>query len=152
MATIRDYRPEDAGRVWTLLERGLGAYDIAPDACSTDRDLEDVQAHYLDRGGRFRILVENDDPIGMYGLYRLGDTEVELRKMYLDTNHKGRGYGKQLLEDALAIGRAGGFRTMVLQTNRVLVEAIGLYEKYGFTDLPDAELSTRCDRAMKLEL
>lgn len=152
MPTIRDYRAADAGRVWELLEQGLAPYGITPDACSTDRDLEDVEAHYLDRGGRFRMLVERGETIGMYGLYKVSDTVVELRKMYLDPAHKGRGLGKQLLDDALAIARAAGFRTMTLETNRTLVEAIGLYERYGFVDAPDAELSSRCDRAMTLEL
>jgi GNAT superfamily N-acetyltransferase len=152
MATIRDYRPADAGRVWALLELGLGAYGIAPDACATDRDLENVQAHYLDRGGRFRILVEDEETIGMYGLYRIDSAVVELRKMYLDTRHKGHGHGERLLDDALRIARAAGYRTMILQTNRVLVEAIGLYRKYGFEDRPGAELATRCDCAMQLQL
>jgi GNAT superfamily N-acetyltransferase len=152
MATIRDYRPDDAGRIWTLLELGLSPYGIAPDACGTDRDLDDVQAHYLDRGGRFRLLVEGEKTIGMYGLYKVDSAVVELRKMYLDTRHKGHGNGKLLLEDALTIARVANYRTVVLQTNRVLVEAIGLYRKYGFADWPGAELATRCDRAMKLDL
>lgn len=152
MATLRDYRAEDADRVWTLLEHGLAAYGLAPDACSTDRDLADIAAHYLDRGGRFRMLVEGGEAIGMYGLHKVSDEVVELRKMYLDPRCKGRGHGKQLLNDALSIARAAGFRTMTLETNRLLVEAIGLYEKYGFVDAPRAALATRCDRAMALEL
>lgn len=102
MATIRDYVPEDAERVWALLEQGLAAYGIAPDACSTDSDLEDVEG--------------------------------------------------QLLDDALLIARATGFRTMTLETNHALVEAIGLYASYGFVDVSRTELSARCDRAMTLSL
>ena len=150
--TIRDYRADDAPRAWTLLEQGLAPYGLQADSCSTDRDLEDVERHYLARGGRFRMLEDDGRVIGMYGLYPVDSATVELRKMYLDPARKGRGLGKRMLEEALSLARAAGFTAMTLETNRALVEAIGLYLKYGFVDVPDAAPSTRCDRVMRLTL
>jgi len=112
----------------------------------------DVQASYMEKGGRFRVLVENGNVIGMCGLYNKGDAVAELRKMYLDPSSKGKGYGKMLLEDALEIARKCGFRQMVLETNLVLVEAIGMYKKYGFIEVEQEVSSVRCNCAMALDL
>jgi putative acetyltransferase len=152
ITSIRDFDPADADKLWSVLERSLAAYGLKADSCNTDTDLLDVQRNYIDCGGRFRVLTQGETPIGMYGLYKIGAERVELRKMYLEPAHKGRGYGKLLLNDALSVAREAGFRTMTLETNRLLVEAIGLYRKFGFKDVERNDLSARCDRAMIKEL
>jgi putative acetyltransferase len=76
----------------------------------------------------------------------------ELRKMYLQRDYRGRGYGKQLLEHALAQAQELGFRQITLETASVLKEAIRLYERYGFVPYTPAHLSPRCDQAYVLEL
>jgi putative acetyltransferase len=76
----------------------------------------------------------------------------ELRKMYLRRDCRGRGYGKRLLEHALAQARERGFRRITLETASVLKEAIRLYQSYGFVPYTPAHLSPRCDQAYMLEL
>ena len=152
MPTIRDSCESDSDQLWGLLERSLAEYGLRPDRSTTDSDLMDVQASYMEKGGRFRVLVENGKVIGMCGLYNKGDAVAELRKMYLDPSFKGKGYGKMLLEDALEIARKCGFRQMVLETNLVLVEAIGMYKKYGFIEVEQEVSSVRCNCAMALDL
>ncbi len=152
MPRIRDYLDGDADALWPLLERGLAVYGLVPDAQTTDRDLLDVPASYLRNGGRFRVLEEGRRVIGMYGLFNAGDDIAELRKMYLDPDRKGQGHGKRLLEDAIRIARDAGFRTLALETNRLLIEALGLYRKYGFRETTREQFSCRCDLAMSLEL
>lgn len=149
---IREARPEDAPRLWQLLEQGLAAYGLASDPAGTDTDMADVEASYVARGGRFRVLEVDGRTIGMYGLYRLDADTVELRKMYLDPAEKGRGYGRLLMEEALRLAREAGYRRMVLETNRRLVEAIGMYRKFGFTEEARPDRSPRCDAAMAMDL
>ncbi len=88
----------------------------------------------------------------MYGLRNEGDAVTELRKMYLDPSQKGKGYGKLMLEDALDVARSLGFHRVTLETNEVLIEAIGLYRSYGFVETSREKFSDRCDYAMVLEL
>lgn len=149
---VREARPEDAPRLWELLAQGLAGYGLAPDPDGTDTDMADVGASYLARGGRFRVLVDGDRIIGMYGLYRVDDATVELRKMYLEPAMKGRGHGRRLMEEALRLAREAGYRRMVLETNRRLVEAIGMYRKFGFTEEVRPDRSPRCDAAMAMDL
>jgi GNAT superfamily N-acetyltransferase len=88
----------------------------------------------------------------MYGLFREDEGTVELRKMYLDPAEKGRGYGRLLMEEALRLAREAGYRRMVLETNRRLVEAIDMYRKFGFTEEVRPDRSPRCDAAMAMDL
>jgi len=77
---------------------------------------------------------------------------AELRKMYLDPTEKRKGYGKLMLEDAIVVAGGLGFRRMILETNKVLVEAIQLYRSYGFREAGREQYSDRCDYAMSLDL
>jgi putative acetyltransferase len=72
--------------------------------------------------------------------------------MYLRRSYRGKGWGKFLLEHALAEASQLGFTRMVLETASVLKEAINLYKSYGFTEYQPQHLSSRCDQAYMLEL
>ena len=148
-ATLRPYRSSDRGIVCTLLEQGLAPYGLAVDYENTDQDILDIETHYLKNGGAFMVLVVDTEIIGMYGIYRVSAAVCELRKMYLNPSYKGQGFGKQLMNDALAQAVALGFAEMHLETNSRLVEAIGMYKRYGFEVSADAGHAARCDVCMR---
>ena len=148
---LRDYEPSDSGRIWEILEGSLASYGLHTNPESSDTDLSDVHASYLANGGAFRVLVDGESIFGMYGLRNEGDAVTELRKMYLDPSQKGKGYGKLMLEDALDVARSLGFHRVTLETNEVLIEAIGLYRSYGFVKTSREQFSDRCDYAMVME-
>jgi putative acetyltransferase len=149
---IRDANNEDEREVFGIVERVLGEYGLRTSPESTDKDLSDIEKHYFESGGCFRVLARNDRVIGSYGLCPLSPDTCELRKMYLLSAYQGRGLGRLMMEDALAVARDKGFAEMILETNSVLVKATGLYRKYGFQEYQREHLSDRCDFAMRLEL
>ncbi|MHC4124676.1 MAG: GNAT family N-acetyltransferase [Planctomycetota bacterium] len=149
MQTIRDYKPDDNDRILFILKTALIEYGLAVDTQTTDSDILDVQKNYFNSNGSFRILEDSSEIIGMYGLYPIDPSTCELRKMYLLPALKGRGYGKLLMDDALIIAEKLSYKKMVLETNSRLIEAIGLYKKYGFKQYNPPHLSHRCDYAMQ---
>ena len=152
MTFIRHYQLDDTPRLWEILSNALAPYDLHVEPEGIDQDLRDVNAAYISGGGAFRVLLDDERIIGMYGLHRESPDVVELRKMYLEPRYKGRGLGKALLEDATGQARALGFATMVLETNTCLVEAVGLYRCFGFADMHRTHLGPRCDLAMCFDL
>jgi ribosomal protein S18 acetylase RimI-like enzyme len=56
------------------------------------------------------------------------------------------------MEEALRLAREAGYRRMVLETNRRLVEAIDMYRKFGFTEEVRPDRCPRCDAAMAMDL
>lgn len=150
--TVREATNLDGGRVREIVFGVLDEYGLSPDPEGIDRDLDDIEASYLHRGGAFDVLVDEDGVIvGTVGLYPIDDSTVELRKMYFLPEIRGRGIGKALL--ARTVERAGelGFARITLETASVLKEAIGLYTSFGFEDQPGTH-ADRCDRSFCLEL
>lgn len=142
----------DGPQVEALVGSVLREYGLALDPEGVDRDLSDLEGHYLSPGGHFEV-VENaaGDLIGSMGLMPLGDGVCELRKLYLAPAARGQGLGKRLLERAIHRARELGFFRMELETAGVLKEAIALYRRYGFLEKAAAGCC-RCDRAFYLDL
>ena len=150
---LRPANNRDCENIASLVYGVLREYDLTPDPACTDADIKDIESSYFVRGGTFIVLeAEDGSIIGAYGLYPVDEHTCELRKMYLQKAHRGKGLGKLLLEDALSKARQLGFERMVLETASVLKEAIALYKSYGFVEYNPQQMSSRCDQAYLLEL
>ena len=150
---LRPARNSDSEKTKDLVFEILKEYDLKPDPRCTDKDLNDIERSYFDRGGTFYVLEEqNGAIIGAYGLYPVDKESCELRKMYLHSAHRGKGWGRFMLESALSEARRLGFSRIVLETAWVLKEAISLYKSYGFVEYQPEHLSSRCDEAYMLDL
>lgn len=152
--SLRPATNADAPAVRELVFGVLREYGLAPDPDCTDSDLADIEAAYHRRGGRFGVLVDEaaGQVLGSVGLYPVDEQTVELRKMYLRRNARGRGLGRRMLEHALAEARRMGFARVTLETASVLTEAIALYRRYGFTPFDAPHCSRRCDQTYVLAL
>ncbi len=148
---IRAATTADQDEIRALIFAILNEYDLEPDPKSIDRDLFDIEGFYQD--GVFDVMVSADgDIMGTMGLKPLRQGVCELRKMYLKSEYRGRGNGKRLLKHAIASAKGLGMIRIELETARVLKEAIGLYEKFGFQEIEHAEFEKRCDHALALNL
>jgi putative acetyltransferase len=144
--------PDDGPAVRELVfsileERGL------PTDAHTDADLEDLYSHYLAAGGDFRVLTtEAGEIVGSIGLKPVDKRTIELRKMYLRPEHRGRRHGRRMLEWAITRSRELGYKRITLETAAVLKEAIALYTSHGFKPYDGEKCSSRCDQTYELEL
>lgn len=149
---IREAGNADSCNIRQLVFEVLSEYGLQPDPAATDKDLDDLQANYADNGGYFGVVEEQGRVVASVGIFKIDTSRCELRKMYVLPSYRGRGLGKQLLQFSLDKARALGFAKMTLETATPLVEAIALYEKYGFTEIQAQHLSPRCDQAFELTI
>jgi putative acetyltransferase len=150
---LRDAGPADSDAIRSVVGTVLQEYRLAADPADTDADLRDIRASYVERGGVFRVLIDDKGAIvGCGGLYPLAQGEAEIRKMYFLPRARGQGYGRRLLEDLLAEARKRGYRRVVLETASQLKEAIALYRRAGFKPYAREHLACRCDQAFALDL
>lgn len=148
---IRAATREDQDAVRALIFAILNEYELEPDPKSIDRDLDDIEGFYAD--GVFDVLVAEDgDIMGTVGLKPTRVGVCELRKMYLKSSYRGRGHGGRLLKHAIASAKGLGMIRIELETARVLEEAIGLYEKFGFAEIEHGNFEKRCDHALALDI
>jgi putative acetyltransferase len=110
------------------------------DLCFQDfeAELADIDVQYgAPKGGIFLLRV-GEQAVGCIALRPLKTDKTgavcELKRMYVRDEHRGRGYGKLLLEAALDLAKSLGYETMLLDTLDRLKAAIGVYEQYGFAE------------------
>jgi putative acetyltransferase len=150
---LRPATNQDCAAVRELIFGVLGEYGLQPDPGGTDSDLEDIELSYHQSGGSFTVMEDESGRIvGTVGFVPNGPGSCELRKMYLAKSSRGRGWGKVLLDHALAEAKTRGCTEATLETASVLGEAIALYERYGFRRYAAPHLARRCDTAYRLEL
>ena len=142
----------DCERVQNLVFGVLREYGLPPDLCRTDTDIADIETTYINRGGVFELLEdENGNLLGTVGLYPINSEKIELRKMYFTKDLRGKGYGKKTLQRMIDKARSLGCKQLYLETAGVLKEAVGLYKSFGFRETEEKH-TPRCDQAYFLEL
>lgn len=121
---------------------------------AADRDtLEHPQEHILALGGAILFALEGEVVQGCVALKPRGLGEYELTKMAVRPARRGAGIGAALMQAAIARGRALGARALVLDTHSSLQNAIALYRRFGFVEVPLQQSPyARSDVSMRLAL
>ena len=144
---IRDWQLSDRTLAAEVIRRVLLEYGLPWQPEEADWDVIDVKQAYLDRGGEFWVVEDQGEIVGTAAYYPVGNfQEVEIRKMYLLPQVRGRGLGKYLLQQLELAISSKGFTTVYIETASVLKEAVILYEKNYYQPMMDVT-TARCDRA-----
>lgn len=141
-----------------IIEKILAEYGLDWEPEGADRDILDVETHYLQRGGAFWVVerqAQNGDSqiVGTAAYYPTprGVRAVEIRKMYLLSEARGQGLGSFLLQALENTIAEQGYQEIWVETATVLKEAILLYERRGYQPATGVE-TARCDRVYRKEL
>lgn len=93
-----------------------------------------VQA-LIDQGVHFFVMRVDGQAAGCGGI-KPCDGFAELKRMYTRSQYRGMGLARQMLAHLEAESCKLGYEWMRLETGYKQVDAIGLYEKAGFTFIP----------------
>ena len=151
-AVIMPFRPEHTAAFYFLNRSWLdtsGLYEPAD-----ERYLADPQRAILEKGGAVFVAAIGKAVVGTAAIVPRGDGEVELTKLTVVPDQRGRGLGRRLAESCLEHARVSGARRVVLISHSKLEAALGLYESLGFTRrsmLPD-HVQALADTCMELDL
>jgi len=74
-------------------------------------------------------------PVAGYCSYRLVAGELQVNNVAVRPEHRGKGYGRALVESALDHGRAAGALTALLEVRRSNLAAQRLYLSLGFVQV-----------------
>jgi ribosomal protein S18 acetylase RimI-like enzyme len=143
-------RPEDFGRIAELT---AGVY--RDEGYAGEQYLVQL-ADVAGRAARAELLVARDGAgaagsriVGSVALVLDGEfgevletpEEAGFRMLVVDPDARGRGIGELLVRACLARARAAGKRRVVLSTDPRMTSAHRLYERLGFTRLPERDWS-----------
>lgn len=86
--------------------------------------------------GGFFVAYRGDTPVGCGAVRRLEDGSAEIKRMYVVPDERGGGVGKAILAVLEGEARRLGSVRLVLETGTRQLEAIGLYRRAGFVEIP----------------
>ena len=111
-----------------LSQRFDGGFDPARSISADDAELTPP-------AGLLLVATLHGEPIGCGALKFHGDAPAEIKRMWVAPAARGLGLGRRLLTELEAHAAAHGVRTLRLETNRTLAEAIGLYRASGYREV-----------------
>ena len=141
MFKIRTFEDTHYSEVRSLFERSLlefsGNYVTGMRSyvqSSLADDLIDIKKHYFAALSNHFWVAEVDGVVkGMVGIESKGNGTAELRRMSVDKEVRRLGIASKLIEVAEDFCKSSGYKRISLTTVTLLVPAIKLYEKYGYT-------------------
>jgi DNA-binding MarR family transcriptional regulator/N-acetylglutamate synthase-like GNAT family acetyltransferase len=96
--------------------------------------------------GAFLVATLRGRPVGCAALKHGGAEPPEVKRMWVDPSARGLGLGRRLLGEVEAQARARGNRSIRLDTNATLTEAIALYRSSGYREVPAYNDEPNADR------
>jgi GNAT superfamily N-acetyltransferase len=130
---VRDPRDPDARRCLQAYVRELASrfddgFDPSQSISATDEEMTPP-------AGLFLVATLDGEPVGCGALKFHGEAPAEVKRMWVARSARGLGLGRRLLAELEAHAAANGVRTLRLETNRSLREAIGLYRSAGYREV-----------------
>jgi GNAT superfamily N-acetyltransferase len=99
-------------------------------------EIDQISAYYRDRSGSFWVAECLGVIVGMFGLERAttmdGSAAMELRRMYVAREARGRGVGRGMLRYAECIVSKSDSPILVLSTSELQGDALALYRGAGY--------------------
>jgi len=117
--------------------------------------LSKPETYIIDKGGHIFFVRSEDTIIATVALMPTKEPLVfELTKMAVSPNQRGQKIGQRLLQHCIDFAKDNHFKALMLYSATKLENAIYIYRKYGFVELPlEADNPyNRSDIKMKLKL
>ena len=101
-----------------------------------DDEARDPAAKYGPPDGRLYLARLDGRAVGCVALRRLDGERCEMKRLYVRPECRGRGIARRLIRQITGDARRMGFRRLLLDTLPALEEAVRLYRRLGFSEIP----------------
>lgn len=79
----------------------------------------------------------DDEPVGCGAFKQFSDTEAEIKRMFVRPESRGQRVAAKILAELESWAGEEGFTACVLETGFKQPEAIALYKRSGYTEIPN---------------
>ncbi|MEB3286874.1 MAG: GNAT family N-acetyltransferase [Vampirovibrionales bacterium] len=144
---LRAASDDDAPAIRALFALTQKEFGFDYDFNERESDLMEIELHYGGKDAYMGVLwdIENDTLAGTVALRRPDydhttlepDPDcVELCRVYAYPEYRGKGLGRKLVTMMIEKARQMGYGRMVLESHSSLVDALRLYKRLGFCEIP----------------
>lgn len=133
-------------RLITLYRTNSDNKDFHLLVAKLDKDLEDryneLQLFYrqfnkIDNNPTVVVAYEDDQPVGCGCIKPFDEESVEVKRMFVADEHRGKGIGAAILKELEKWAAELNYKYIVLETGNRQPEAIHLYQKAGYSVIPN---------------
>lgn len=120
-----------------------------------EKVLSNPEKYIIKKGGHVFFARVNTGIVGTVALMAMADkNSFELTKMAVSPEYRGQNIGQKLMQYCIDFANIHNFKSLIIYSSRKLDNAIYIYKKYGFTEIPvEPECNyERCDIKMKLKI
>lgn len=139
---IRKITADDNVAIAAIIRNSLLEFHAArPGTVYFDESTDHLSDVFCTKRSAYYILEVNGVVAGGAGIYptkNLPSDTCELVKIYIAPAYRGKGYGQTLLEKCMNEAKKQGFKKMYLESMPELKNAISMYYKNGFINIPES--------------
>jgi len=106
----------------------------------SDTDLDNLSATYGGPRDTFFVLEDDSDIIATAGIKEDSRETALLRRVFVRPTERKKGYGSQMMDEAVKFCRESGYKEVVFRTTSKMVQAIELCKKKGFRETEKLDL------------
>ena len=133
---IRTIQPADNPALAVIVRNTLAEFGAnRPGTVYFDPTTDTLYELFRQPRSTYFVALQNGQVMGGAGIYPsdgLPADTCELVKMYLVPAARGKGLGKQLIEQSLQFAKEAGYKKVYLETMPELKKAVTVYEKFDF--------------------
>jgi ribosomal protein S18 acetylase RimI-like enzyme len=130
---VRGATPEDLDALQALYRRSAMIWESTRPLLAQHPELVEPSEQSIARG-TVRVAIENGARVGFSEVIPIAGAG-ELEALFVEPDMMGRGFGKALVEDAVATARRGGCSRLEVTANP---NALGFYQRVGFIVIGEA--------------
>jgi N-acetylglutamate synthase-like GNAT family acetyltransferase len=153
LINIISYQPEHASFFYELNIEWLQTFFYVEPY--DEEVLSNPKKYIINKGGHIFFAQFENQIIGTVALMPAAtNAVVELTKMAVSPSYRGLNIGQQLMQYCIRYSMENNINSIILYSSRKLENAIYIYKKYGFIEIPVEENCPykRCNIKMQLAL
>ncbi len=115
-----------------LFQEYWDSFGFTPCFQNFEDELANLPGAYAPPRGRLAIATIGGEPAGCIALRPLDGTRAEAKRLYVRSQYRGRGVGRELMEWVIGQAHAAGYQEIVGDTMPVMRDALAMYDRMGF--------------------
>ncbi|WP_081411191.1 GNAT family N-acetyltransferase [Tenacibaculum ovolyticum] len=131
---ITNYKNEYASHFYNLNIEWLKSFFYVE--AYDEEVLSNPDKYIIDKGGHIFFAKINNEVVGTVALMPINSGAFELTKMAVSPKHRGYKIGQHLMQKCIDFAKENSFKKLTLYSNTKLENAIYIYKKYGFIEIP----------------
>ncbi len=136
MNIVQAQSPEDIDHTRELFEEYAAWLGINLCFQNYEKELAELPGEYVPPTGRLFLAFDDERISGCVALRGLGNGICEIKRLYVRTDFRGKGLGRELTEAVIDAAREIGYKRMRLDTLPGKMDrAIVMYRSLGFREI-----------------